>query len=162
MGKTLGIVGFGRIGRCLADLAAGLGMTVVYHDVIGAKPEDAPYRFVCMDELLGSSDFVSLHIPKVGDKPLIDAAALAKLKPTAFLVNTARGALIDEAALVAALDAGKLAGAALDVYPEEPTKNAAIYTHPKISLTPHIAASTAEAQERIGQEVVTIVTKELG
>jgi D-3-phosphoglycerate dehydrogenase len=162
LGKTLGIVGFGRIGHCLADLATGLGMKVVYHDVIGPQPEHAPYRFVCMDELLGISDFVSLHIPKAGDKPLIDSVALAKLKPTAFLVNTARGSLIDEAALVAALDAGKLAGAALDVYPEEPTKNAAIYTHPKISLTPHIAASTAEAQERIGQEVVAIVTKELG
>jgi D-3-phosphoglycerate dehydrogenase len=162
LGKQLGLVGFGRIGRCLADMAAALGMKVVYHTRSGAKPDAAPHRFVCMDELLGTSDFVSLHIPKAGDKPLIDAAALAKMKPTAFLVNTARGSLVDEAALVAALDAGKLAGAALDVFPEEPTKNAAIYTNAKISLTPHIGASTAEAQERIGQEVVAIVTKELG
>jgi D-3-phosphoglycerate dehydrogenase len=80
------------------------------------------------------------------------------MKPTAFLVNAARGSLIDEAALVAALDAGKLAGAALDVYHEEPSKNAALYTHAKISLTPHIAASTAEAQERIGAEVVSIIS----
>jgi D-3-phosphoglycerate dehydrogenase len=158
-GKTLGLIGFGRIGRCTADIAAAIGMDVIYTNKSGPKAENAPYRYVPLDELLAKADFISLHMPKA-DKPVLDAAALAKVKQSAFVVNTARGALIDDAALIAALDAGKLAGAALDVFVEEPTKNAALYTHPKISLTPHLGGQTAEAQERIGAEVAQIIMKQ--
>ena len=84
-------------------------------------------------------------------------AELATMKPTAYIINTARGGLVDEAALVKALDEGKLAGAALDVFVEEPTKNEALYKHPKVSVTPHIGGSTEEAQGRIGAEIVSII-----
>jgi D-3-phosphoglycerate dehydrogenase len=160
-GKTLGLIGFGKIGRCTADIASAIGMKVIYTNKTGPKPENEPYAYVKLDELLAKSDFISLHMPK-SDKPVLDAAAFAKVKPTAFVVNTARGALIDDAALIAALDAGKLAGAGLDVFVEEPAKNAALYTHPKISLTPHLGGQTAEAQERIGAEVASIIIKKFG
>jgi D-3-phosphoglycerate dehydrogenase len=160
-GKTLGLIGFGRIGRCTADIASAIGMNVCYTNKSGPKSENAPYRHVPLDELLAKADFISLHMPKA-DKPILDAAALAKVKPTAFVINTARGALIDDAALIAALDAGRLAGAGLDVFVEEPAKNAALYTHPKISLTPHLGGQTAEAQERIGAEVAEIIIKQFG
>lgn len=161
-GKTLGLVGFGRIGQCLAQKAAAIGMQVQYYDVLfdspnaPAKPE-GPYRFVPQDELLATSDFVSLHCPALG-QCLIGAETIAKMKDGAFLVNTSRGALVDETALLDALDSGKLAGAALDVFAEEPSKNERLYTHPKVSLTPHIAASTLEAQARIGEELVSIIS----
>jgi D-3-phosphoglycerate dehydrogenase len=160
-GKTLGLIGLGHIGRCTADMAAALGMKVVYNTRSGHKPENEPYKYVTLDELFAASDFISLHIPKA-PAPVIDAAAIGKLKQGAFIINTARGALIDEAALISGLNSGKIAGAALDVFPEEPATNAAIYTHPKISLTPHIAGQTAEAQERIGLEVAQILKKHLG
>jgi D-3-phosphoglycerate dehydrogenase len=159
-GKTLGLVGLGHIGRCTADMAAALGMKVIYNTRSGHKPENAPYKYVTLDELFAQSDFISLHIPKAA-VPIIDANAIDKLKKGVFIVNTARGALIDEAALLSGLDSGKSAGAALDVFPEEPATNAAIYTNAKISLTPHIAGQTSEAQERIGLEVVEILKKYL-
>lgn len=156
-GKTLGIIGYGRIGRALAALAKGIGMDVIAYDPYVTAPE-----IVSLDELLAKSDFISLHVPAAkGEPPLINAETIAKMKDGAFLVNTSRGALVDEAALLAALDSGKLAAAALDVFAEEPTKNEAIYTHPKISLTPHIGGSTAEAQGRIGDEIVSIILAEL-
>lgn len=149
-GKTLGIVGFGRIGRALAGYAKAIGMKVVAYDPFVQAPE-----IVAMDELLAQADFISLHVPAAkGEPPLINAETIAKMKDGVFLVNTSRGALVDEAALLAALDEGKIAAAALDVFAEEPTKNEALYTHPKISLTPHIGGSTAEAQARIGDEIV--------
>ena len=101
---------------------------------------------------------LSLHIPMPADKkPVIGEAELATMKPTAFIINTARGGLVEEDALVKALDEGKLAGAALDVFAEEPTKNEALYKHPKVSVTPHIGGSTQEAQGRIGSEIVSII-----
>ena len=157
-GKTLGLIGMGRIAKCVADRASALGMNVIYTDIIGHTPANDPYKFVSLDELLASADFISLHIPKAPE-PVIGKAEIAKMKDGIYLVNTARGNLICEDALVEALDSGKVAGAALDVFAEEPTKNEKIYTHPKISLTPHIGASTGEAQERIGEEVVSIITK---
>ena len=157
-GKTLGLVGFGSIGKATAAIASAIGMRVIYTNKSGPKPENAPYEYVELPELLAQSDFVSLHMPKA-DGPIIDAAAIATMKPTAFVINTARGALIDTPALLAALDEGRLAGAAMDVFTEEPITDAAVYTHPKISLTPHIGGQTDEAQERIGQEVVDIICK---
>lgn len=156
-GKTLGIIGYGRIGKALAALAKGIGMNVIAYDPYVTAPE-----IVGLDELLAKSDFISLHVPAAkGEPPLINAETIAKMKDGVYLVNTSRGALIDEAALLAALDSGKIAAAALDVFAEEPTKNEAIYTHPKISLTPHIGGSTAEAQGRIGDEIVSIIEEVL-
>ncbi len=150
-GKTLGIIGYGRIGRSLAGLATAVGMKVLAYDKFAEAPE-----IVSLDELLAESDFVSLHIPAAkGEAPFINAETIAKMKDGAFLINTARGALVDEAALLAALESGKLAGAALDVFAEEPNKNEALAACPKVSLTPHIGGSTAEAQGRIGDEIVS-------
>lgn len=157
-GKTLGVVGFGRIGREVAKRASALGMRIQFADpfvdgdVDGAKKMD-------FDEVISTSDFITFHIPGNKDKsPVIGAAELEKMKNGVYLVNTARGGVIDENALCDALDSGKVAAAALDVFAEEPTKNERVFTHPKISLTPHIGASTIEAQERIGEEIVDIIT----
>jgi D-3-phosphoglycerate dehydrogenase len=160
-GKTLGLIGLGRIGRITAEKAAALGMKVCYTNRSGHKPENDPFTFLPLDELLGRADFISLHVPK-SDAPLITEREIAKMKDGAYIVNTARGGLIPDDVLVAALDSGKLAGAALDVYAEEPPKNERIYTHPKISMTPHVGASTVEAQERVGEEVVAHITEMFG
>ena len=158
-GKTLGLIGCGRIARELAKRAEALGMNVIYTDIMGEVP-GVSYKFMSQEEVLKNAEYVSLHIPAPADKkPVICAEQLAMMKPTAFLINTARGVLIDPAALCDALDNGTLAGAALDVFPEEPTKDERIQNHPKISLTPHIGGSTKEAQLRIGAEIVDIITK---
>lgn len=155
-GKTLGLVGYGRIGRTLAKMARGLGMTVLAYKL---RPcEDEGVEFVTLDELLARSDFVSLHVPAL-EKPLIDAEAIAKMKTGAVLINTSRGKNIDEAALLDALNAGKLRAAGLDVYADEPTANTELINHPAVSCTPHIGAATVEAQKRIGFEVVDIITE---
>ena len=159
-GKTLGIIGFGRIGQELGKMAKALGMTVI---VTGrtVKPEleeQFGVKYVSMDELLEKSDFVSLHTPALGDKPLVDAEFLAKMKNGAILINTSRGKNVDEAALLDALNAGKLRGAGLDVWFEEPTANHDLYCHPAVSCTPHIGAQTVEAQQRIGAEIVDIIS----
>lgn len=157
-GKTLGLIGMGRISRSLAKKAEALGMNVIYTDIVG-KMNDLPYEFHADKEsILKNGDFVSLHIPAAVDgKPVIGAAEIALMKPTAYLLNAARGGLVDEDALCDALDAGKLAGAALDVFASEPLKNERIMNNDKISLTPHIGGSTKEAQGRIGMEIVDII-----
>ncbi|MBR6823895.1 MAG: D-2-hydroxyacid dehydrogenase [Firmicutes bacterium] len=158
-GRTLGVIGMGRIGRELAARATALGMNVIYNDVFGAV-EALPYRFATFEEVLKEADFLSLHVPaQPENKPLLAAEQLAMMKPTAYIINTARGSLIDNAALCDALDNGTLAGAALDVYPEEPCKDERLLANPKVSLTPHIGAATAEAQQRIGAEIVSIISE---
>ena len=158
-GKTLGLVGMGRIAREVAWRAQALGMKVIYTDVLG-KIEGLPYEFMSLDEVLAQADYVSLHIPATPDKkPLIDAEKIAQMKDGAILINLARGTLIDTAALCDALDEGKLAGAALDVYPEEPVQDERLLNNARISLTPHIGAATKEAQTRIGAEIVDIISK---
>lgn len=156
-GKTLGIVGMGRIGQSLAAKATALGMKVVYTDLFG-KNDSLSYEFMELDDLLKVSDFVSLHVPY--DKnagSLIGARELGLMKKTAFLIDCARGKVVEEKALLDALDNDVIAGAGLDVYEEEPTKNTTLVNHPKVSVTPHIGAATTEAQTRIGEEVVSIV-----
>lgn len=156
-GKTLGLIGFGRISRSLAEKASAIGMKVVYTDLFKIEGFDQ-FEYLTLDELLPRVDFISCHVPLApGSKAVLGEAEIAKMKDGVYLVNTARGGVIDEAALVAALDSGKVAGAALDVFVEEPTKNEAILNHPKISLTPHVGGSTDEAQERIGGEVVQTI-----
>lgn len=156
-GKTLGIVGMGRIGQSLARKAEALGMKVVYTDLFG-KNDSLAYDFLSLEEVLKVSDFISLHVPY--DKnagSLIGKKELALMKNTAFLIDCARGKVVEESALLEALDNEVIAGAGLDVFEEEPTKNTTLVNHPKVSVTPHIGAATNEAQTRIGEEVVSTI-----
>ncbi len=156
-GKTLGIVGIGRIGQSLAQRALALGMKVVAADkYVHASPmEDV--ELVRFDDLLNVSDFVSIHVPVDPEGPVIGVRELASMKQGAFLINCARGGVVDEKALLDALDSGHLAGAGLDVFETEPPQDMALLGHAKLSLTPHIGAQTAEAQARVGDEVVDIL-----
>ncbi len=158
-GKTLGLIGFGRIAKETAKRAAALGMKVIYTKRSCAEEGFEDFKYVTLDELLAESDFISLHMPCLEDRsPLIGKEQIAKMKDGVYLVNTSRGELIHEEELLDALDSGKVAGAALDVFAEEPTKNERLYTHDKVSITPHLGASTMEAQKRVGGEVVSIIT----
>jgi D-3-phosphoglycerate dehydrogenase len=157
-GKTLGLIGMGRIGRCVAKMASALGMNVIYTNRKGPLPENAPFAYAPLEELLAKSDFISLHTPKT-DSQIITAERIAMMKDGVFLINSARAALVDTQALLKALDSGKIAAAALDVFDEEPVKDAAVYKHPKISMTPHIGAATIEAQQRIGENIVSIISE---
>ena len=151
-------MGYGRIGACLGDIAQALGMKVLaYRRHPQPELESPTLRFTTLDELLASSDFVSLHTPAIPGKPLMDRENIAKMKDGAVLINTSRGANVDEEALLEALNTGKLRAAGLDVWAQEPTRNEALYTHPRVSCTPHIGAATAEAQARVGSEVVGII-----
>ncbi len=166
-GKTIGIIGFGRIGRETATVALGLGMNVLAYDLFpfagnitlhltqGVKV-DIPVQTVSLEEVITNSDFISLHTP-FADKPILGSAEFAAMKNGVGIVNCSRGGTIDEAALIDALDSGKVAFAGLDVFDNEPTPAAAVLAHPKISLTPHIGASTNEAQERIGTELANLI-----
>ena len=157
-GKTLGIVGMGRIGNETAKRAMALGMRVIYIDIVDATLPGVAK--VTKDELLAQSDFVSLHVPldkKVG--AFLKYDDLKKMKKGSYVVNCARGGVVDEEGLLQALDEGHLAGAALDVFAQEPTTNERLYHHDKISLTPHLGATTKEGQERVGKEVVEILCK---
>lgn len=156
-GKTLGIIGMGRIGRALANKATALGMTVVYNDMFG-KQDDLAYDFLEFNDLLKVSDFISLHVPY--DKnagALIGKEQLNIMKDGAYIINCARGKVVDEAALLEALNSGKIAGAGIDVFEIEPNTNETLVNHPRVSCTPHIGASTLEAQDRIGDEVVSVI-----
>ena len=156
-GKTLGIIGMGRIGRSLASKATSLGMKVVYADLFG-KQNDLNYDYLELNDLLKISDFISLHVPYDKENgSLIKKEELAIMKDGAYIINCARGKVVDEAALLEALDSGKISGAGIDVFEIEPNTNEALVNHPRVSCTPHIGASTSEAQERIGDEVVSVV-----
>ena len=142
----------------LQPRAQALGMHVVYTCRSGEKKEFPQYKYLPLETLLQQSDYVSLHIPMPGDKkPVLGEKELAMMKPTAFLINTARGGVVDETALLNALNADKLAGAALDVFEQEPTANTELCSHPRVCVTPHIGGQTVEAQDRIGQEIVSII-----
>ena len=148
-GKVLGIIGLGRIGKRIAEVSKTLGMSVLFYDVISIPPEVvAPLgaKVVGLDELFGSSDYITLHVPMTPDTAhMINAQRLGQMKKTAFLINTSRGGVIDEAALSAALQNGVIAGAALDVFEKEPPSGP-ILTAPNTILTPHIGGQTEEAQ----------------
>ena len=159
-GKTLGVIGVGRIGSAVAGLAAALGMRVLGHDPIlapatlrqrGVEPVD-------LEALLAQSDFISLHVPLDDQtRAMIDAARLARVKPGAFLINTARGGVVDESALLQALESGRLAGAALDVFGREPPGDDPLLRHPNVVATPHIAAQTVEAQQQTALDIASEV-----
>ena len=158
-GKVLGIVGFGDIGRLVARLAQGLGMQVVASDpmIAASAPVWKETGVACrsLDELLAQSDVITLHVPLVAEtRNMINAARLAVMKSGAVLINSARGGIVDEAALAVALRAGKLGGAALDVFVEEPLKPGSTLTDcPNLLLTPHIAGVSAEANIRVSSMI---------
>ncbi len=167
-GSTMGIIGFGRIGVALASTALGMGMKVIVSDPFverreiplfpnhfGVKSNAVIYTDK-MEDVLRQADVLSLHVPSF-DKPLIGADELALMKDDAILVNAARGGVIDEEALLAVLDSGKLMGAGLDVFVGEPTPDERLLNHPKVSVSPHIGASTTAAQSMIGGELADIL-----
>lgn len=164
-GKTLGLVGFGRIGRAVARRAAGFQMKVIYHDAVRApeaaeKELKAEYRE--FNALLAESDFVSVHVPLLPEtRGLFDAPKFFRMKPTAFLINTSRGPVVDEAALVHALESRKIAGAGLDVYENEPFIHPGL-KRPNVVLAPHIASASLETRSKmacIAAENVTAIFK---
>jgi D-3-phosphoglycerate dehydrogenase len=163
-GKTLGIIGFGRIGQEVAKRAIGLGMNVLAHDkniteanitlnFFNGDKKTFSLETTSLEDVLEGSDFVTLHIPKTGEKAVIGAEEIGLMKTGAGIINTARGGVIDEDALMFSLDKGKLSYAALDVFENEPTPSIHLLMNHSISLTPHIGAATQEAQDRIGTEL---------
>ena len=157
-GKTMGVIGYGRIGRMVGEKGQALGMNVL-SVVHRNKPEGAECRtmhFVSMDELLAKSDIIVLCAPG-GDKPLVDAGSIAKMKDGVVIINVSRGSNVDEAALLEALNGGKVRAAGLDVWLSEKDPNWTLAQHPSVSCTPHVGAGTVEAQKRIGAELVDIV-----
>ena len=157
-GKTMGVIGYGRIGRMVGEKGQALGMKVlsVVHRNRPEGAESETMRFVSMDELFAQSDVIVLCAPG-GDKPLVDAGSLARMKDGVVIVNVSRGSNVDEAALLEALNSGKVRAAGLDVWLSEKDPNWALAQHPAVSCTPHVGAGTREAQKRIGAELVDII-----
>lgn len=168
-GKTMGIIGFGRIGQALARLALGAGMRVLPVDnyvqearidmslpQFTEQPFGVTLQTVSLETMLAQADYISVHVP---GGQVLGAAEMAMMKRGVRLVNTARGGVIDETALLAALETGQVAAAALDVFEDEPTPNPALLTHPLISVTPHIGAATVEAQVNISLELAELIIK---
>jgi len=169
-GKTLGIIGFGRIGQSLASYALGAGMDVIvsdHHDFtaeiqvpIGKKHSTTVSITpkLDMEELLKESDFISIHVPKQADgSAVITSKEFSQMKKGVRIVNAARGGVINEADLLNALNSGQVAAAALDVYENEPSPMKELLNHPNIACTPHIGAATLEAQDRIGEELASLI-----
>jgi glyoxylate reductase len=152
-GKTLGVIGFGRIGRRMARRAIGFGMRVIYSSQNRAPADveqNLQAEFVEMDQLLGEADFVSLHVPLLPEtRHLISKASFAKMKRTAFLINTTRGPVVDEAALVEALTAGEITGAGLDVFEHEPKVHPGLLTLKNVVLTPHVGSASVETRTKM-------------
>jgi len=152
-GKTLGVVGFGRIGRAVARRAKGFGMNILYADAMRAAPElerEVGAEYVELDRLLAQSDYVTVHVPLLpSTRHLISTPQFARMKNTAFLINTSRGPVVDEAALVEALDAKQIAGAALDVFENEPKVHPGLLGRKNAVLTPHIASASLETRTKM-------------
>jgi D-3-phosphoglycerate dehydrogenase len=159
-GKILGIIGMGRIGAQVAQKAASLGMTVIMgYDKFPEKVKVKGFQLRELDEVFEQADIISVHIPKGKDEPaLIGAVEIAKMKSGVILINTARGGVIDEDALIAGLNSGHVYGAGIDVWVGEPKPRRDLVEHPKVVALPHIGAQTVEAQGRVGDEVAEILT----
>ena len=166
-GKTIGIIGFGRIGRETAKVALGLGMNVLAYDLNqfdghiqlnfqGNVNVAVPIKSVALADVITNSDFISLHTP-FADQPILGEKEFAAMKNGVGIVNCSRGGIVDEQDLINALDSGKVAFAGLDVFDNEPSPLKSILSHPRVSLTPHIGASTNEAQERVGTELANLI-----
>lgn len=171
-GKTLGVLGFGRIGQATAKIALGVGMKVVAFDpymesasltldFYDGQSLDFKIDTISKEQVLKQSDFITLHVP-AQEEYVISTKEFELMKNKACIVNAARGGVIDEVALVTAIDNGKIAQAALDVFEKEPTPEVQLLMNPNISLTPHIGAATSEAQERIGSELAEQIVDILG
>ena len=164
-GKTLGIIGIGRIGREVAKRALGLGMKVLAYDPY-VKEIDMDVKLVELDELYRRSDYITLHVPLIPQtKHMINEEAIKKMKDGVFIINCARGGVVDEKALLDALKSGKVAGAGLDVFETEPPTSEVekeLLSLPNVVATPHIGASTKEGQKRVGKEIVQRIFEELG
>ncbi len=170
-GKTIGIIGMGRIGQESAQIALAMGMNILGVDPIAKNPEIklviggqniiVPINMVDMDTMLNQADIISLHIPFTG-APVLSTSEFAKMKEGVVLINASRGGTVDESALLEALNSDKVAAAGLDVYENEPTPLAKLIQHPNVSCTPHIGASTNEAQENIGTELADKLIEVLG
>lgn len=158
-GKTIGLIGFGRIANEVAKRAKAFGMNVIYFDINEIVLQEG-YTYKGLKELLESSDFISFHIPLPEDNlPILNLENIQYIKKGAFIINTARGGVVCEKALLHAIEKGWVAGAALDVFEKEPLMNEDLRQHPMIYLSPHMGASTFEAQARIGEEVCDILQK---
>lgn len=171
-GKTMGIIGFGRIGQETAKIALGVGMNVIAHDPFMEKTAlkvalgndvivDYSIPMASFETVIKDADFISLHVP-AQDKPVIGKKEFAMMKKGAGLINAARGGVIDEEALLDALDNGQLSFAGLDTFVNEPKPAMKVLMHPNVSLTPHIGAATKEAQDRIGTELAQQIHAILG
>ncbi len=164
-GKTLGIIGLGRIGREVAKRALGLGMKVVAYDPY-VKEIDMDVSLVDLDELYKTADYITVHVPLMPEtKHLINDEAFSKMKKGVFIINCARGGVVDESALLKALKEGKVAGAGMDVFETEPPTSdieKELLSLPNVVATPHIGASTKEAQKRVGKEIVEKIFEALG
>ena len=160
VGKRLGIYGYGRIGKRLGVMAKGMGMNVLAYrrSAIPESIDDAGIIYVTEEKLLHTCDFISVHAPSSPAGPIITADRIAEMKDGVVIINTSRGANVDEKALLDALNSGKVRAAGLDVWADEPTHNMELLNHPNVSCTPHIGAATVEAQKRIGMEIVYIVS----
>ena len=159
-GKTVGVVGLGRIGQLVAQRLAAFGTHIVAYDPYVAAPRAAQLgiELLSLDDLLGRADFISVHLPKTPETAgLIDKEALAKTKPGVIIVNAARGGLVDEAALAEAVSSGHVRAAGLDVFSTEPCTDSPLFELPQVVVTPHLGASTAEAQDRAGTDVAESV-----
>ncbi len=169
--KTMGIIGFGRIGQELAKLAFGCGMDVIASDMfditvdleqkVGNQLVKNTIKTSDINDLFSKADVISLHVPFTG-KAVLDTDAFAKMKDGVVILNAARGGTIDEDALLSALESGKVAAAGLDVFENEPTPRPTLLNHPKVSCTPHIGASTVQAQEKIALELADKLIAKLG
>jgi D-3-phosphoglycerate dehydrogenase len=155
-GKTLGLVGIGNIGKEVAKRATALGMTVLAYDPYVKEAEDV--KLVSLDEVLAKADYISLHLPKTKESAnMVDKAQFEKMKSGVRLINCARGGIVNEAALYEALTNGKVAGAAVDVYAEEPPTDWKLAKLDNVVCSPHIGAQTKEAQGRVAAEVADIL-----
>jgi glyoxylate reductase len=163
IGKTLGIIGLGRIGSMVARRAKGYNMTVLYNKHTRGEKEieiekEMGVIFSNLDELLAKSDFISLHVPLTEEtRGMINSRTIAKMKKGAYLINTARGPIVDESDLVDALKSGQLTGAALDVFESEPDISSDLLGLPNVIMTPHIASSTIEARAKMGEQAVRAI-----
>ncbi|HSZ82842.1 MAG TPA: hydroxyacid dehydrogenase [Polyangia bacterium] len=156
-GKTLGVIGLGNIGRNAAQRGVGIGMNVIGYDPFPPKEVPAGVKLVSLDEIITKSDFVTLHVPLTdGTRNLFNAETLAKMKKGAYLINCARGGIVDEAALLGALQSGQLAGAALDVFSKEPPEASPLFQHESFIGVPHLGASSKEAQEKVAIELAEV------
>lgn len=157
-GKTLGLIGFGNIARSLAEKANNLGMNVIYNDIVEHIDARECFKFAKFEEIIEKADYITVHTPLTEDtKYMFNKEVFKNMKETAFLINCARGGIVQEEDLLEAINTNEIAGAAIDCFENEPQPIEGLLNHPKVTVTPHIGASTREAQERIGLEIADIV-----